>query len=122
MAPKRDIFAQVMGFLVFLVGLGVILSVLYLALKMFQDDKLGIHASSGPSISATDLGVGFGALVLKIALLFLGSISGSLISNKGIQLYFTGAGITPPRGRGKEILVDVQEETAVPQTMTKPNI
>ena len=119
MHVRRDIFAQVMGFLVFLVGLGVILSVLYFALEMFRDEKLGLRATSGPSISATDLGVGFGVLILKIALLFLGSISGSLISNKGIQLYFTGAGITPPRGRGKDVPPDPQEETTIPNAMTK---
>ncbi|MEP6757512.1 MAG: hypothetical protein ABJA67_18570 [Chthonomonadales bacterium] len=119
MQGKRDIFAQVMGFLVFLTGVGVILTVLFLALEMFRDEKLGIKTTSGPTISATDLGVGFGVLILKIALLFLGSISGSLIANKGIQLYFTGAGRPNMLSRATDVIVETPEEVAVSSSVPK---
>ena len=56
----------------------------------FKDPNLGMGGDKSPT--ATDVGMGFVRLILKIALLFLGSISGSLIANKGIHLYFTGSG------------------------------
>jgi hypothetical protein len=89
--PRRDIFAQVIGFLVFLLGLGIILGVLWLAFGIWNDTNLGLGASKNGT-TAADIGVGFGKLTMRIILLFLGSVSGSLIANKGIRLYFTGAG------------------------------
>jgi len=99
--PRRDIFAQVMGFLVFLLGLGIILGVLWLAFGIWNDSNLGLGAAGKNGTTAADIGVGFGKLTMRIILLFLGSVSGSLIANKGIRLYFTGAGthhghVAPP--------------------------
>lgn len=93
MAPsgRTDLFAKTIGFFVMVIGLAVILEVLWLGFGMFRDPNLGLGSPKGVSPSAADLGVGFVKLLLKIALLFLGSISGSLIANKGIHLYFTGA-------------------------------
>ena len=89
---RGDLFARVFGFLITLVGLAVILGVLWLGFGMYKDTNLGLGGpSAGPSPNATDLGLGFVKLILRIALLFLGSISGSLIANKGIHLYFTGS-------------------------------
>jgi hypothetical protein len=89
-SPRSDLFGRVVGILVFLVGLGVILAVVWLGFGMFRDPNLGMQpAANSPSPSAADLGVGFGKLIMRIALLFLGSICGSLIANKGIQLYFS---------------------------------
>ena len=98
MAPvgRGDLFAKVIGFFVMMVGLAVILGVLWLGFGMFRDQNLGLGAGNGPAPTATDLGIGFVKLVLRIALLFLGSISGSLIANKGIHLYFTGAAQAAP--------------------------
>jgi hypothetical protein len=91
-SSRGDLFARVIGFLVFLLGLGVILWVLTLAFRMFHDPNLGVvrgaaSGSSGPT--AAEIGIGFGQIVLRIVLLFLASICGSLIANKGINLYFT---------------------------------
>ena len=87
-SPARgDLFARFIGILVFLLGLGIILGVLSLAFDMYRDPHLGVAAS--PTVrNAADIGIDFGRLIFRIALLFLGSISGSLISNKGIRLYF----------------------------------
>ena len=89
-APRGDLLARIIGMVVFLVGVGVILEVLLLAFQMFRDPTMGIHAPGAPGASATaaDLGVGFVRLILRIALLLVGSISGSLIANKGSNLYF----------------------------------
>ncbi|MCC6730021.1 MAG: hypothetical protein IT208_11855 [Chthonomonadales bacterium] len=89
-APTRgDLPARVVGALVFLAGVLVIFVVLVLAFRMFQDPNLGVRAGAA-SPTATDIGVGFLRLLLRIGLLFLGSVSGSLIANKGIRLYFAG--------------------------------
>ncbi len=105
---KRDYFAQTMGFLSFALGLGIIVEVLWVALQMFNDRNLGFHSVAPGGPTATEIGVGFGVLVLKIALLFLGSISGSLIANKGIKLYFTGSDVA---GRILDAQGIVQEKT-----------
>jgi hypothetical protein len=94
-AGRNDNFARAMGFLVFLLGVGIIMAVLWLAVRMWQSPTLGLAAARVPGASAADIGVGFGVLLVRIALLFLGSISGSLIANKGIRLYFTGTGAAP---------------------------
>ncbi len=85
-SSRGDIFGRVMGALVMLGGLAVICTVLWLAFKMFNDPNLGLGAMK--STTASDVGIGFGKLILRIALLFLGSISGSMIASKGINLYF----------------------------------
>ena len=87
---KRDYFAQAMGFITFALGLAVIIEVLIIAMQMFNDKNLGFHTTNPKGPSAADIAIGFGVLVLRIALLFLGSISGSIIANKGVQLYFSG--------------------------------
>jgi hypothetical protein len=91
-ATRGDLFAKIIGFFVMMVGLAVILGVLWLGFGMWKDPNLGLGGAKTASPTATDLGVGFVKLILRIALLFLGSISGSLIANKGIHLYFTGSG------------------------------
>src|SRR5579871_6700153 len=89
-SSRGDLFGRVLGVLVLLAGLAVIFTVLWLAFQMFRDPNLGLAAASAPGkgLSATDIGVGFGLLIGRIALLFVGSICGSLIGNKGIKLYF----------------------------------
>src|SRR5262245_37706566 len=88
---RGDLFAKIVGFFVMMVGLAVILGVLWLAFGMFKDPNMGLGAGAATK-TATDLGAGIIRLVFRLALLFLGSISGSLIANKGIHLYFTGSG------------------------------
>lgn len=89
-SARGYLFRTVLGVVILLAGLAVIGYVLVLGLHMFQDPKLGLGAAStfGKTPSATDIGVGFGVLIVRIALLFLGSIGGSLIANKGIHLLF----------------------------------
>lgn len=101
---RGDLFGRVMGGLVFLGGISVIFVVLWLAFQLFRDPNMGLRAGAavGKNPTAYDIGVGFGLLLCRIALLFVGSISGSLIANKGIRLYFaalpatTGHAETPP--------------------------
>ncbi len=110
---KRDFFAQSMGFCAFALGLGIIVEVLWIALQMFNDRNLGFHPVTPAGPTVAEIGVGFGVLVLKIALLFLGSLSGSLIANKGVKLYFSGSGVIgralEAQGMQPEKTVDIRE-------------
>ena len=90
---RGDLFARVIGFLVFAGGVAIILWVLWLAFSLYKDPNLGLNRAPTPGgvgTTATDLGTAFIRLVFRIALLALGSVSGSLIANKGIHLYFAG--------------------------------
>ena len=89
---RGDLFARVIGFLVFALGIGAIVAVLCLAFDMWRDPYLGVKLPGASHVASSlqDLGIGFGQLIVRIALLFLGSVCGSLIANKGINLYFTG--------------------------------
>lgn len=90
---RGDLFARVIGFLVFAGGVAIILWVLWLAFALYRDPNLGLSRAPTPGgvgTTATDLGSAFLRLVFRIALLALGSVCGSLIANKGINLYFAG--------------------------------
>ncbi len=88
-ASRGDLFARVMGFIVFLLGVAIILGVLKLGFDMYQDPRLGSITARGASPNAVEIGTSFVRLVIRIVLLFLFSVSGSLIANKGISMYFT---------------------------------
>ena len=81
--------AQAMGMLVFLLGIGVIIFVLLQAFRLYQNPTAGVAGGAVVNPSAVQIGRDFVGLIVRIALLFLGSISGSLIANKGINLYFS---------------------------------
>lgn len=112
---RGDLFGRVVGGLVFLGGLFVICVVLWLAFQLFRNPNLGTQPGTVASknMAAADIALGFMMLLGRIALLFVGSISGSLIANKGIRLYFAalpatvGHAETPQireegRGKGEE--------------------
>lgn len=115
-SSRGDLFAKVIGFFVMMVGLAVILGVLWLGFGMFKDPNLGMGGEKSPT--ATDVGMGFVRLVLKIALLFLGSISGSLIANKGIHLYFTGSGT---HGGGTTVVTATHPHAPAPEPSLPPS-
>lgn len=97
-SSRGDLFGRIVGFLVFALGLGIILEVLYIAFGMFQSPTVLPAAAAKPGASElTALASGFAALLVKIVLLFLGSISGSMLMNRGIGLYF--AALQPPATR-----------------------
>ncbi len=86
---SKNWFAQIVGILVFGLGVLIILYVLKLGFEMYNDPAASLRAFQTVGSKNADIGMAFAGLVLRIALLFFGSISGSLIANKGINLYFT---------------------------------
>lgn len=91
-ATQGDRFARVVGFLVFVLGLTIILMVVRLGLQMYHDPSLGIVAAQrkADAPAFTEISVGFGRIVTRIVLLFLGSLCGWFIAGRGIHLYLAG--------------------------------
>jgi len=89
---RGDLFARLLGILVFLAGIAIILWVLWIAYQLFQDPNLGAPAHLAPKAdpSLAAIAQGFGRLLFRILLLCLGSYSGSLVAHKGVFLYFSG--------------------------------
>lgn len=90
---RHDILGRSIGMLVFLLGVGLLVWVFYIAYGLFSQPAataLGFdaaHAKTAPT--ASTIGTQFGWLVFRVAYLFLMSIAGSLIANKGVNLYFS---------------------------------
>lgn len=88
---RGDLFAKLCSILVFFLGIVLIFFVFWLSYHLFTSPNLGLHIASNPKTgpSLYDIGKEFAVLVLRIMLLCLMSICGSLIANKGIHLYFS---------------------------------
>ncbi len=88
---RGDLFAKLCSILVFFLGIVLIFFVFWLSYHLFTDPNLGLHIASNPKTgpSIYDIVKEFAVLVLRIMLLCLMSICGSLIANKGIHLYFS---------------------------------
>jgi uncharacterized membrane protein len=97
------------GIAVFALGIVILLFVFALAYGMFTSSPDEVF-SSGKSGEATAAGLGSAlALVLiKVALLFVMAIAGSLIASRGIQLYLgSGEKLAGPRDERSDKAQDV---------------
>jgi hypothetical protein len=91
---RGDLTGRVLGAITFLVGVGLLGFVFYAAYGLFRsssEQALGLVFTGNPKLdpSAMKVATQFGWLILKIAVMFLMAIAGSLISQKGINLYFS---------------------------------
>src|SRR5579883_3423705 len=108
MRAGSDLFGRVTGILIFLIGVGMLLFVFYIAYGLFNappQSALGLKVTGNPKTdpSAAAIGSQFGWLLFRIAYLFIMSIAGSLIANKGIHIYFSAmqGGTSEPVSRPK---------------------
>ncbi len=93
-AVRGDWIGRLIGMLVFALGVALLVVVFYIAYGLFNTPPsaaLGLKFTGDPKRdpSATMIGSQFVWLLLRVAYLFIMSISGSLIANKGINLYFS---------------------------------
>ncbi len=91
---RGDILGRLAGMLVFLVGIGMLVFVFMYAFQLFglkPADALGLHFTNDPKKDPqlALIGAQFGWIFVKIALLFVMALSASLISQRGINLYFS---------------------------------
>ncbi|HZO90262.1 MAG TPA: hypothetical protein VFB38_18195 [Chthonomonadaceae bacterium] len=91
---RSDLIGRIIGMLVFLLGVALLVVVFYMAYGLYNQpaaQALGLKFTGNPKTDpqATTIGVQFGTLLFRIAYLFIMSIAGSLVANKGINLYFS---------------------------------
>jgi hypothetical protein len=91
-----------MGIIVFLGGVALLVFVFVLAYDFFQTDSLTIPLappnSQAPSAGAL-IGQSALQMIIKIALLVVMSLIGSMLASRGINLYFASAGMREERNR-----------------------
>jgi len=85
--PGGGLSARLIGGAAFLFGVAVIAGVLRLAYGLYLDPGV---PGPGANVTLTDLGVGFARLLVRIGLLFLGSLCGWFVAGRGIGLYQAG--------------------------------
>ena len=90
----NDWMGRIVGMLVFLLGVGLLIAVFFTAYRLFNappNEALGLQFTGNPKTdpTATAIGTNFGVLFLRVGYLFLMAIAGSLIAQKGINLYFS---------------------------------
>jgi hypothetical protein len=93
-SARPDLLARLLGVLTFLTGLAVIGFVLRLAYGLYLDPTLGRGLVPPRPGDAAWTGIvwAFASLLIRVLLLLLGSICGSLIANKGVRLYVGALG------------------------------
>jgi len=89
-----DLIGRIIGMLVFLIGVVLLIIVFYKAFDLFAAkpaDALGLTFTGDPKHdpTVTLIGSHFGWLLFRVAFLFIMAISASLVSQKGINLYFS---------------------------------
>ena len=100
---RGDIVGRLVGMLVFLIGVTLLVFVFMQAFRLFglkPSDALGLQFTGDPKTDPTLglIGSRFGLLFVQIAFLFIMALAASLISQRGINLYFSalhGAHIVP---------------------------
>lgn len=83
---RTDWVGMMLGAAVFLLGIALLLFTFYQALLMFSLQPEDIISRKNTDV--TELGAAFGHIVLRIGLLIVMSIVGSVISGKGVRMYF----------------------------------
>ena len=86
----RDKFGRVIGMIVFALGTAILFFVLYAAYQMFALPAAELfheNGSAGSPLTAVGLGTIIAWILVRIVLLFVMTLAGSIIASKGIQLY-----------------------------------
>lgn len=85
---RRDWLGSIGGLLIFAAGISLLSLVFKLAFEMFQTPpRLALKIESGKPFDVSGVGDALFGVIIKIALLFVMSIIGSVICNRGIHLY-----------------------------------
>jgi len=98
---------KVIGILTFLGGIALLVLTFKLAFDMFQvPPDQALHLEKGKVLDVAVAGQSFGVLLLRVLLLIVMGLVGSLVANRGIKLY-------------TESLVIVSEAEAAESTASK---
>jgi hypothetical protein len=84
----RDWFGSLLGMAVFLGGVGLLLMTFKIAYEMFSvSPHDALNLQQGKPVDLGQAGETFAGLLLKVLLLVVMAIVGSLVANRGIKLY-----------------------------------
>ncbi len=94
---RGDLTGRILGVITFLVGVALLCIVFYAAYDLFKAtpaQALGLTFTGDPKRdpSAMNVGSQFAWLLVKIALMIVMAVAGSLVAQKGINLYFSAVG------------------------------
>lgn len=93
-ANRGDIIGRIVGMFVFLIGVALLLLVFHIAYNLFTTPPaaaLGLKFTGDPKKdpAAATIGAQFAWLLFRIGYLVIMSVASSMVSNKGINLYFS---------------------------------
>jgi len=92
---QRDsLFARILGIVVFLGGVGLLAFAFFTAYNWFTDPHAGLQIVPGPGSTepaTTSIGTSALRLLIRLALLLIMTIIGSLIAGRGVQIYFAAS-------------------------------
>ncbi len=93
----NDVLSRIIGIVVFLGGIALLVFVFAMSYRFFSSESSGIQIGSpNPAVPATVvLGMSVAKLLVRIGLLLVMAIIGSLLASRGIQMYFASC-IKPP--------------------------
>ena len=86
-----DLFGRILGVLVFLAGVALMVLVFKDAHMMFTSDSMGLQVGPTGKAAAgatSQLGASAVSMFARLGLLLVMAVVGSLVANKGINLYF----------------------------------
>jgi hypothetical protein len=108
----RDLFGQALGVFVFLGGIGLLLLTFRMAMEMFgMPPERALGLEPGAAIDLGLAGQNFASLVIRVALLLVMAIVGSLVATRGIRLYSDSrTGPLPRSTEGRSSLAEVPDE------------
>lgn len=98
---RHDLIGRILGIIVFLGGIAVLAFVFMTAYHFFQSPlgeiKPPVQGTSATSPATDQLGRSALSVLIRIALLIVMTIVGSLIAGRGVQMYFASSDSTRHR-------------------------
>jgi len=91
---QDSLVARILGIVVFLGGVGLLAFAFFTAYEWFTDPSAGLQMVPGPSSAVpatTNLGASALRLFIRLGLLLIMTIIGSLIAGRGVQIYFAAS-------------------------------
>lgn len=90
---KDSVIGRVLGILVFLVGIGVLVTVAVVTYRLFTASTSCLQVTPGsPNGAAAQLGNSAIKMLYQIALLIVLCLAGSLVAARGLHLFFVAGG------------------------------
>lgn len=90
---RRDLAGSIVGMLVFLGGVALLLLVFRMAYAMFETPPtVALRLQNGKAVDLASASDRLTAIVVRVVLLVLMALTGSLVANRGIHLYARSVG------------------------------